>query len=83
MPQSPPGVRSATPRVGIICDDCSYTSEALAFLLGRNLRLAKEFIRKHLPYADLGNGLLIVSGSHFRLAMEQMANETRASVNRE
>lgn len=58
---------------GIIDDDRTYTHEQIACILGRADRWAKEFIRDHVSHADLGNGLLMVSGRRWRIAIERLS----------
>ncbi len=61
---------------GVIDDDRTYTHEQIAAILGRNTRWAKEFIRDNVSFADLGNGLLMVSGRRWRLAIEALSDRT-------
>ncbi len=57
-----------------ICDDCVYTHVQVANLLGRSDRWAKEFIREKIPFVDIGNGLLLISGHVFRLRIEALSS---------
>ncbi len=68
---------------GVIYDDRSYTHIQIAEILGRTDRWAREFIRgtvqweekghHGVPFADLGNGLIMVSGRLWREAIEAMS----------
>ena len=69
---------------GIIDDDRTYTAKQLAHILQRSERWVKDFLRGTgdwkekghfgVPYADLGNGMFVVSGRKWRLAIEAMSN---------
>ncbi len=61
----------AKPSPHVVCDNCVYNHAQLAVTLGRAERWTKDFVRAHVPHVDGGNGLLIVSGYLFRLAIEQ------------
>jgi hypothetical protein len=65
---------------GIIDDDRTYTHEQIASIIGRSERWAKEFIREHVSHADLGNGLLMVSGRRWRLAIEKLSRMVEETV---
>jgi len=66
---------------GVIDDDRTYTHEQIAAILGRSDRWAKEFVRDNVSHADLGNGLLMVSGRRWRLAIERLSRmEEKVSV---
>lgn len=60
---------------GVIDDDRTYTTQQLAAILGRAERWVKEFVRANVSYADLGNGLLQVSGRRWRLAIERLSDQ--------
>jgi hypothetical protein len=60
---------------GVIDDDRTYTHAQIAAILGRAERWAKEFVREHVSHADIGNGLLLVSGRRFRLAIERLSDQ--------
>lgn len=57
---------------GVIDSSKCYTHKELAKRLDRKERWMKEFIiRRRIPYADFGNGLMIVSGRSFQLGIER------------
>ncbi|PHQ34581.1 hypothetical protein [Rhodopirellula bahusiensis] len=57
-----------------INDNSVYTQKQIAQAMDRSERWAKEFIRANVAFADLGNGLLAVSGRLFREAIERMSD---------
>lgn len=59
---------------GVIDDDRTYTHAQLASILGRSDRLMKEWIREHVSFCEFGNGLLLVSGRRFRVAVERLSD---------
>ena len=59
---------------GVIDDDRTYTPAQLSPILGRNERWVKDFVRAHVSHADLGNGLLQISGRRWRLAIESLSD---------
>ncbi len=60
---------------GFISDDRTYTHIQIGRAVGRSDRWAKEFIRENVPFADLGGGLLAISGRNWRLAIEEMSQK--------
>tara|TARA_A100001391_G_C5027234_1_gene267406 strand:- start:564 stop:794 length:231 start_codon:yes stop_codon:yes gene_type:complete len=74
----------ATKEYEPISDTCCYTHSQLGKRLGRSDRWAKEFIRANVTFADLGNGLFMVTGRHFLEAIERIcatqAEQPRAGV---
>lgn len=59
---------------GAFDDDRTYTHQQIAAILGRTERWAKEFVRKYVSHADIGNGQLLVSGRRWRLAIEELSD---------
>jgi hypothetical protein len=57
----------------VIDDSRTYAHHQIAAIIGRSERWTKEFIRDHVAYADLGNGLFMVSGRLWRLAIERLS----------
>lgn len=60
---------------GVFDDDRTYTHAQIAAILGRAERPTKEWIRKNVSHCDFGNGLLLVSGRRFRLAVEELSDK--------
>ncbi|KAA5538720.1 hypothetical protein FYK55_26780 [Roseiconus nitratireducens] len=73
-----PAIKAAA---GYVRDDETVTTKELANRFGRSERWVKDTIRDadliDVSYADLGSGLLLVSGRHFRLAVEAVARRQR------
>ena len=65
----------STTTFGEIEDTSTYTVKVLSQRLGISERILREIVRDNVEHTDLGSGYLIVSGLHFRLAMERMAKQ--------
>ncbi|TWT69349.1 hypothetical protein [Crateriforma conspicua] len=66
-------MNNATQPSGVVRDGRTYTSDAIAGVIGRNVRWTKEFIRRNVHHHDAGGGLLMVSGRDWRLAIERLS----------
>ena len=58
---------------GIIDDDRTYTAEQLAGILGKSERSVRDFVRQNVRYAEPFEGLILVSGRLFRMAIEGLS----------
>ena len=61
---------------GTIDDGRTYSHTQIAAIYRRRDKWAKDFIREHVSHADIGNGLLLVSGQRWRLAIESLSDLT-------
>jgi len=59
---------------GPIEDGVTYTHQQIGKVIGRSDRWVKDFIKNNnVRCADLGNGLMVVSGRLWRLAIEKLS----------